>query len=317
MVRKNERTSAAIVGLLDAIKSEGLMPVNGLGLEKINNASAMDKHVLTNSSEKVTDYSIAEIDTSDISPWYMANRLNEYISQDSCADLIESIKLVGQQIPALVRKHKSTGKYELICGARRLFACNFLNRKLKVAIVNLSDKEALLAMDAENRPREDISPYERALDYKNWIDKGIYKNQAEICGRIGIKKSLFTQIFALSSLDENIVKAFGHPNNLTIKWGYQLARLSKDLNNKVILLKKAKELCNSNKAPSLIYRELLNSLQNLKQAERTKQYINRCGDVTLEINSDGRTIKLSSKTKISPTTIEFLIKQLELSEKKV
>src|SRR5262249_45065272 len=124
------------------------------------------------------------------------------------------------------------------------------------AIAELSDKEALLAMDAENRAREDISPYERAIDYKKWIEAGIYQKQADICEEIGIKKSIFSQTMALAELDKTIVEAFGSPANLKIRWGYKLYLACKDKITKEKMISVAIKLKNQGLPPAVVCKKL-------------------------------------------------------------
>ncbi len=321
MTKTKDRASAAIVGLLDAIKLEGIKPIDHdptLPIE--TSAVANNNHLsLKTNIDEVPKFTIIEVDTDKVSPWYMANRLNDYITESSCEELIESIKNVGQQIPALLRKTKNKDHYELICGARRLFACKILGLKLLAAVVDLSDKEALLAMDAENRPRNDISAYERALDYKNWIEKGIYKNQADICKTIGMKKSLFTQIFSLSEIDEAIVRAFGHPNNLSIRWGYQLAKACKNSAKRKVLLAKAAEITKLDLKPTAAYAALFTVIKadaSQKKSNSRRTYINKTSDVNLQIHY-GKTantiqIKTLDDNKELDRVLKFLIKELNL-----
>jgi hypothetical protein len=61
-------------------------------------------------------------------------------------------------------------EYEVICGARRhwtvawLRANNYRQFRFLVEVRELSDEEAFRLSDIENRDREDISDYERAID---------------------------------------------------------------------------------------------------------------------------------------------------------
>jgi len=223
-------------------------------LNKYNSAKIKALH-----SESEQTYPIVLVDPQFCFAWDLSNRACEFVSEQSCAYLIESIKANGQQIPVLVREHPSKEGYELICGVRRLFACQYLGIKIKVAIVDLSDKDALLAMDAENRHREDISPYERACDYKRWIKSGIYNNYSEIIAALGVKKSWFSQLIALSDLQAEVVAAFGHPANLKQKWGYELQRLCKKSNAlEVAMVSLAKELSGQSRLPVDIYKKLVN-----------------------------------------------------------
>jgi ParB-like chromosome segregation protein Spo0J len=66
-------------------------------------------------------------------------------------------------VPALGRPLHGDLEFdvEIIYGARRLFVARHLNMPLQVELREMSDREALVAMDIENRLRTDISPYER------------------------------------------------------------------------------------------------------------------------------------------------------------
>lgn len=291
---KSRKTSAAIVNLLDAIKSEGIVPVDDANIM----APSLSRSIVGNNNYPLTPsnsdedlpipYQIKLIDTKLCKPWRLANRLQEYLTPDSCSELIESIEKVGQQIPALIRKSDEHEGYELICGARRLFACKHLGIKIKAAVVTLTDKEALLAMDAENRPREDISPYERACDYKRWVNEGIYKNHTEIMEAIGIKKSMFSKIMALAELPEDIVKSFGHPANLKLRWGYELLLVYKsDKNLKATMIEEARRLSAQNLSPTLIFKKLKNiKKENQKQSlTKSHRWVNgNSGDKLFKIN---------------------------------
>lgn len=260
------KTSAAIVGLLADLKQSGIQTVSEM-LEddsKPQEKTTPAAFFSTNESSSQTagqseiEYVIKKLNVSSCEPWNLANRLSEYISLDSCSELIENINQVGQQIPILVRKSKVRNGYDVICGARRLFSCKHLGIDVLAAIVDLTDQEALLAMDAENRPRQDISPYERALDYQRWVKTGIYKNYSEIGDAIGVKKAWFSQLMALTELNEEIIRAFKHPANLKLKWGYRLSLISKkNMYHEKRIVELAISLQGQNLTPEQVYRKLI------------------------------------------------------------
>ncbi len=69
--------------------------------------------------------------------WAYHNRTAAWYTRDRCQDLIESIAKDGQQEPAVARKLAGDPNfdYELIYGMRRRFACEFLNAKLKLRVI--------------------------------------------------------------------------------------------------------------------------------------------------------------------------------------
>ena len=78
--------------------------------------------------------------------------------------------------------------YEVICGARRHWSVSFLksveHRQIKflIEVRDLDDEAAFRLSDVENRARDDISDYERALDYRTAVEdfyNGVARRMAE------------------------------------------------------------------------------------------------------------------------------------------
>ena len=84
--------------------------------------------------------------------------------------LVESIKEHGVITPAIVRKKKD-GRYELISGHRRKYACKLLKMKyLRCEVLALTKEEATIFMVESNWQRTTILPSEKAFAYKMWLD---------------------------------------------------------------------------------------------------------------------------------------------------
>lgn len=85
------------------------------------------------------------------------------IDQASQAQLIESIKTYGQQVPVLLRPHATTaGRYEIVYGRRRLMALRALGLPVKAMVRHLDDHALVLAQGQENTARQDLSFIEKA-----------------------------------------------------------------------------------------------------------------------------------------------------------
>lgn len=281
MKYKPPKPRAAVTKLLDAINKENF------------NDSHHEKIILNSDSP----YQIKKVPTKDCFPWKYANRIQRYVNDSTCAELISNIKYSGQKIPAIARKVNN--KYEIICGIRRLYVCNKLHIPILLAIIDVDDKEALLIMDAENRERLDISPYERAIDYKKWVECGIYKNYKEIQELTGIKKSWFSQLISLSELNPEIIKLFNDPINLKQKWGYNLRLLSKDKNNEALMLQTAKIISAKHYKPRTVYLKLLQSCQidNIKNLEEI--VTNHLGEKLFKIKYLDRTTNITINKKLN------------------
>lgn len=111
---------------------------------------------------------IRELDPNVIDDWGPKDRLDAFTVVNSEDDsdgfeaLKSSIKDDGQQVPILVRKAKTEGRFEVIYGRRRLLACRELGLKVRANVQDLDDATALLAKGLENAARRNLSFYEKA-----------------------------------------------------------------------------------------------------------------------------------------------------------
>ena len=111
---------------------------------------------------------IREIDPDLIDDWGPSDRLDEFTAVNADEDagsfeaLKDSIRAGGQQVPILLRRAGSDGRYEVIYGRRRLQACRDLGIKVRANIQDLDDATALLAKGLENAARRNLSFYEKA-----------------------------------------------------------------------------------------------------------------------------------------------------------
>jgi len=109
--------------------------------------------------EKVTHIPLSEIDDFPEQPFQVKN-------DDAMQGMVESVKLVGIQTPAIVRP-KEDGRYELVSGHRRKMAAMLAELEtLPVIVRQMSRDEAIIALVDANLQREVILPSEKALSYK-------------------------------------------------------------------------------------------------------------------------------------------------------
>ncbi|CUI92715.1 MULTISPECIES: plasmid partitioning protein RepB [Paracoccaceae] len=111
---------------------------------------------------------IRELDPGLIDDWGPKDRLDGFTAVNSDDDgdgyetLKSSIKDGGQQVPILVRRAGTEGRFEIIYGRRRLRACRELGLKVRANVQDLDDATALLAKGLENAARRNLSFYEKA-----------------------------------------------------------------------------------------------------------------------------------------------------------
>jgi ParB family chromosome partitioning protein len=192
--------------------------------------------------------------------WALHDRLSEYVTPDSCHEELESVRRHGQLVPVLGRPLCGDPDHdvEVIYGARRLFVAQQLNVPLRVELRKLSDKDALIAMDIENRHRTDISPYERGLSYARWLRRGHFSSQEEIASALHISASQVSRLLKMAELPAVLVSAFSTPMEIREAWALELLQLCRNPEFRPLLLQRARALAarESRIHPQEVYRRL-------------------------------------------------------------
>ena len=192
--------------------------------------------------------------------WSLHDRLESNVTEESCKAEIDSFLKHGQFVPVLGRTVRNDPDYdvELIYGARRLFVARHINIPLTVELRDLSDLEAIVAMDIENRQRTDISPYERALSYASWIRGGFLQSQDDIARTLKVSPSQVSRLLKLARLPSVVVAAFNSPLEICEAWGIDLMDALDDPDRRQATLQKARAIgCLSPRPPG---REVYKSL---------------------------------------------------------
>ncbi|WP_236638002.1 plasmid partitioning protein RepB [Mangrovicoccus ximenensis] len=149
---------------------------------------------------------IQEIDTSLILPWGPKDRMNVELTgvnsdeaQSSIAELADSIRDSGQQVPVLLRPSgREDGHFEVIYGRRRILACKAAGLPVKALIRTMDDSQALMAKGLENASRSELSFYERARFALSIADQGY--ERAEIMQALAISKNTLSQLERITRL---------------------------------------------------------------------------------------------------------------------
>lgn len=200
--------------------------------------------------------------------WEFHDRLEEHIDAESCRAEIDSFKKHGQLVPALGRQlHGDPGfDVELIYGARRLFVARHLNTQLLVEIRKMSDLEAIVAIDIENRQRIDISPYERGLSFVQWLRAGYFDSQDDIARALQISASQVSRLMRLARLPSVILSAFGSPTTICEAWGRDLLDCLDDSSRRQATINAARALAKMEPRlePREVHRQLLLAAQGRK-----------------------------------------------------
>ena len=170
------------------------------------------------------------------------DRIYDNLNAENCEDLIEGIKVHGQEIPAIVRRiEHSKYQYELISGARRHWTTTYLGKELIVEIRELNEEDIFLLSDEENRNRQDITDYERAIKYERALGSH-YKNQSQMALRMGVRKDWLSRYLDLAKMPAEIVSAYKDVSEIKVRHARDLKPLLKDTRTKAKILKAAIDL---------------------------------------------------------------------------
>lgn len=205
--------------------------------------------------------------------WDMHDRLEGSVTEHTCKSELDSFAKHGQLVPVLGRRVVGNHDFdvELIYGARRLFVARQLRSKLIVELRAMTDKEAIVAMDIENRLRLDISPYERGVSYATWLRGGYFESQEEIARTLRISASQVSRLLKLSQLPAVVVNAFGSPTDICEGWGLRIGEALETPEVKTRVLNIARSIGNRQRRPPAeeVYRELLSVANHGRRIRRT------------------------------------------------
>jgi len=208
--------------------------------------------------------SVVSVDPFQCKAWKLHNRLEEHVNEESCRDEIISFLEHGQLVPALGRRVRTDigdMEIEVICGVRRMFIARHLNKPLLIEIKDLSDHDAIVAMDLENRQRQDVSPYERGIGYARWLRNGYFESQEKLAMALRVSPAHVSRLLKLARLPSVVVAAFGSGVDICEGWGLQLAAILENPGTAQRVLKIAREIGaeGHRPPPREVYRQLISS----------------------------------------------------------
>lgn len=202
--------------------------------------------------ELLNSENVLQLDPAKVRMWALADRDQETINPRDCADLIESMRSVGQVIPCIGRPAGGAEHdFELIVGARRLFSAQRIAQddpdfRLLAHIKPLDDLTAFKIMDAENRVREDISDWARATSYQRAIGSSQFRGREDLASTLGVPTAKLSKLLAFFDLPDALRDAFPDKPSFRANWAYELLRgyrkIKKDAHAREAVFKKAAAL---------------------------------------------------------------------------
>jgi ParB family chromosome partitioning protein len=122
----------------------------------------------------------------------------KHFDEDEIASLSASVKSHGILQPLVVRHIGD--HYQLVAGERRLRAAQVAGlTSVPIRIVDFNDQQAYEATLVENIQRSDLNAIEKALGFKDYLDR-FSLNHEQLAQRLGLARSSITNLVNLLDL---------------------------------------------------------------------------------------------------------------------
>ncbi len=132
----------------------------------------------------------------------------KHFDEDALDELADSIRAVGLLQPIVVRPI-AEHKYEIIAGERRFRAAQRAGlTSVPISVRSASDASVLQLALIENVQREDISPVECALAYRQLVDE-FNLTQEQVAQRVGKSRVAVSNTLRLLKLPDEVLEALG------------------------------------------------------------------------------------------------------------
>ncbi len=167
-----------------------------------------------------------KIPADQIAPSKFANRLPFNYDSEVFKAFREDIKHTdGNTVPVLVRPLGDFSRkirYELVTGHRRHRACLDLVLDVRCQVEDLTDRELVERMSAENRQRTDLCSYEKALHFQRILDAKLYATHTALAKAHHVDNSTVSKLLKLAALPPAVVQAFKSEDLIHVNWGHRL-----------------------------------------------------------------------------------------------
>ena len=164
-------------------------------------AAIIRDHSVNVESGDETKIPLEQIDANPFQP-------RKHFNEESLLELAESIREHGLMEPVLLRKN--AGRYQIVCGERRVRAAKIAGLgEIEAKVFNLlSDKTMAEWAIIENIQRENLNPIEVADSYQQLLDSHGYTHE-DLASRLNKSRTAVTNSLRLLKLPEQVKKWIG------------------------------------------------------------------------------------------------------------
>lgn len=264
-------------------------------------------------------------------------RATEFINRDQrsledsdpqFAALKASLRTDGQETPICVRRVAGdpAADYEVVYGHRRHRACLVLDTEVPggfpvLALLDaktIESRALVLKMYRENELRDNPSAYEKGSSFKQWLSEGLFDEQRQIAEAIGVSHVLVTKYIQVADLPEYVVRAFGDPREISLRWAQELIQAIKAKPAKVREAAQRLAEISPRPAAALVARELIASAEAEKRTSSSReQSIKVDGRVALRVQRREGRLAIKFHQLSASAQREITEEIVELAERRV
>ena len=187
--------------------ASGAVKAMGLSLNTIAREAEEARHLrqALEEGERVMSLPTGRIEVSFVSDRLSAGEIDD----PQFAELVESMRESGQQVPILVRPHPSEdGRFQVAYGHRRLRAAAVLGIEVTALVRSLTDDQLILAQGKENAERRNLSFIERAVFARTLVTRGF--DRRLIGDALVVQKSELSRLLQVADgIPEAVIRAIG------------------------------------------------------------------------------------------------------------
>ena len=284
------------------------------------------KNEQTRQEETTERVQLISVDFMDSFP----NHPFKILDDDKMRDTMESIKQNGVLVPAIVRP-KQNGRYEIVSGHRRHYACMMAGIKEMPAIVrDMTDDEATIIMVDSNLQRETILPSEKAFAYKMKLEAIKHQGKRrdltsaqvvpkltareKVANEAGVNRMEITRYIRLTELITELLDMVDE-KTMSFHAGVELSYLPKEEQKQLYEIMERDEC-----SPSLNQAQRLKkcSMENRLTKEVIIEIMNEEKSMDMKVTLGGNKIKKYFPKDYTPKQMEQIILKLldNLSKKR-
>lgn len=173
-------------------------------------------------------------------------REQSFLTEPALADILTTLKVHGQQYPAVGRRTED-GTIEVLDGSRRRMSCLLAKQDFLIYVAdNIESKHAKFLSDVANAHKP-LSLYERGKEMQAKLDSGEASDQKALAAMFQCSEALVSGALKAASLPLELLQAYPNVSELgrptIVKLHKQFFNLNRDQQQQLI------ERCHSNAVP--------------------------------------------------------------------